>query len=105
MSRRAGGAFLGYLIAQKQRRPPIYHHTQVAYLSDSFVALDYFESKQIPFVVAVSLVHQDAIRQDPHFIRTLVPVSVRAKDEKGGKAPAEKPPAPLMLRPDAGGAK
>ncbi len=29
---------IGYLIAQKQRRPPIYHHTQVAYLSDSFVA-------------------------------------------------------------------
>ena len=29
---------VGYLIAQKQRRPPIYHHTQVAYLSDSFVA-------------------------------------------------------------------
>lgn len=30
---------VGYLIAQKQRRPPIYHHTQVAYLSDSFVAV------------------------------------------------------------------
>ncbi len=29
---------VGYLIATKQRRPPIYHHTQVAYLSDSFVA-------------------------------------------------------------------
>jgi GNAT superfamily N-acetyltransferase len=29
---------VGYMIAQKQRRPPIYHHTQVAYLSDSFVA-------------------------------------------------------------------
>ncbi|HUR24632.1 MAG TPA: GNAT family N-acetyltransferase [Candidatus Thermoplasmatota archaeon] len=34
-----GGKVVGYLIAQKQRRPPIYHHTQVAYLSDSFVAL------------------------------------------------------------------
>jgi GNAT superfamily N-acetyltransferase len=34
-----GGRIVGYLIAQKQRRPPIYHHTQVAYLSDSFVAL------------------------------------------------------------------
>lgn len=33
-----GGDVIGYLIAQKQRRPPIYHHTQVAYLSDSFVA-------------------------------------------------------------------
>lgn len=33
-----GGRVVGYLIAQKQRRPPIYHHTQVAYLSDSFVA-------------------------------------------------------------------
>lgn len=33
-----GKAIVGYLIAQKQRRPPIYHHTQVAYLSDSFVA-------------------------------------------------------------------
>ena len=32
-----GGTVAGYLIAQKQRRPPIYHHTQVAYLSDSFV--------------------------------------------------------------------
>jgi GNAT superfamily N-acetyltransferase len=32
------GKVVGYLIAQKQRRPPIYHHTQVAYLSDSFVA-------------------------------------------------------------------
>lgn len=32
------GRVVGYLIAQKQRRPPIYHHTQVAYLSDSFVA-------------------------------------------------------------------
>jgi GNAT superfamily N-acetyltransferase len=32
-----GGKVVGYLIAQKQRRPPIYHHTQVAYLSDSFV--------------------------------------------------------------------
>ena len=31
-------AVVGYLIAQKQRRPPIYNHTQVAYLSDSFVA-------------------------------------------------------------------
>jgi GNAT superfamily N-acetyltransferase len=34
-------AVVGYLIAQKQRRPPIYHHTQVAYLSDSFVALSH----------------------------------------------------------------
>ena len=33
-----GGKIVGYMIAQKQRRPPIYHHTQVAYLSDSFVA-------------------------------------------------------------------
>lgn len=33
-----GDKIVGYLIAQKQRRPPIYHHTQVAYLSDSFVA-------------------------------------------------------------------
>lgn len=33
-----GAGIVGYLIAQKQRRPPIYHHTQVAYLSDSFVA-------------------------------------------------------------------
>lgn len=28
---------VGYLIATKQRRPPIYHHTRVAYLSDTFV--------------------------------------------------------------------
>ncbi len=29
---------VGYLIASKQRKPPIYHHTRVAYLSDAFVA-------------------------------------------------------------------
>lgn len=28
---------IGYLIATKQRRPPIYHHTRVAYLSDTYV--------------------------------------------------------------------
>jgi len=32
-----GKQLVGYLIATKQRRPPIYHHTRVAYLSDSFV--------------------------------------------------------------------
>jgi GNAT superfamily N-acetyltransferase len=32
-----GKKLVGYLIASKQRRPPIYHHTRVAYLSDSFV--------------------------------------------------------------------
>ena len=32
-----GKAIVGYLIATKQRRPPIYHHTKVAYLSDAFV--------------------------------------------------------------------
>ncbi len=32
-----GGEVVGYLIAQKQRKPPIYHHTRVAYLSDTFV--------------------------------------------------------------------
>jgi GNAT superfamily N-acetyltransferase len=32
-----GGRLVGYLIATKQRRPPIYHHTKVAYLSDAFV--------------------------------------------------------------------
>lgn len=31
------GRVVGYLIALKQRRPPIYHHTRVAYLSDAFV--------------------------------------------------------------------
>lgn len=31
----------GYLIATKQRRPPIYHHTKVAYLSDAFVSEPY----------------------------------------------------------------
>lgn len=31
------GKLVGYLIATKQRRPPIYHHTKVAYLSDAFV--------------------------------------------------------------------
>lgn len=31
------GKLVGYLVAQKQRRPPIYHHTRVAYLSDAFV--------------------------------------------------------------------
>lgn len=31
------GELVGYLVAQKQRRPPIYHHTRVAYLSDAFV--------------------------------------------------------------------
>jgi GNAT superfamily N-acetyltransferase len=28
---------VGYLIAQKQRKPPIYSHTRVAYLSDAYV--------------------------------------------------------------------
>ncbi len=28
---------VGYLIAAKQRKPPIYHHTRVAYLSDAYV--------------------------------------------------------------------
>ncbi len=32
------GDVVGYLIATKQRRPPIYHHTRVAYLSDAYVA-------------------------------------------------------------------
>ncbi len=32
-----GTAIVGYLIATKQRRPPIYHHTRVAYLSDTYV--------------------------------------------------------------------
>src|SRR5688572_27627635 len=32
-----GTHLVGYLIATKQRKPPIYHHTRVAYLSDSFV--------------------------------------------------------------------
>lgn len=32
-----GDAVVGYIIATKQRRPPIYHHTRVAYLSDAFV--------------------------------------------------------------------
>lgn len=31
------GQLIGYLVAQKQRRPPIYHHTRVAYLSDAYV--------------------------------------------------------------------
>lgn len=31
------GTLVGYLIANKQRRPPIYRHTKVAYLSDAFV--------------------------------------------------------------------
>ena len=33
-----GGAVVAYLIATKQRRPPIYHHTRIAYLSDTYVA-------------------------------------------------------------------
>ena len=36
-----GKPLVGYLIATKQRRPPIYHHTRVAYLSDSFVTESY----------------------------------------------------------------
>jgi GNAT superfamily N-acetyltransferase len=36
-----GGKTVGYLIATKQRRPPIYHHTRVAYLSDAFVTDGY----------------------------------------------------------------
>ncbi|MEA3204145.1 MAG: hypothetical protein QOI63_1825 [Thermoplasmata archaeon] len=32
---------VGYLIANKQRRPPIYRHTKVAYLSDAFVSEGY----------------------------------------------------------------
>lgn len=32
------GEVVGYLIATKQRKPPIYHHTRIAYLSDVFVA-------------------------------------------------------------------
>lgn len=31
------GELVGYLIASKQRKPPIYHHTRVAYLSDAYV--------------------------------------------------------------------
>lgn len=31
------GGLVGYLIATKQRKPPIYHHTRVAYLSDTYV--------------------------------------------------------------------
>lgn len=31
-------SLVGYLIASKQRKPPIYSHTRVAYLSDAFVA-------------------------------------------------------------------
>lgn len=31
------GDVVGYLIAIKQRKPPIYHHTRVAYLSDAYV--------------------------------------------------------------------
>jgi len=33
-----GGEVVGYLIVQKQRRPPIYRHTRVGYVSDAFVA-------------------------------------------------------------------
>lgn len=33
----AKGQLVGYLIAIKQRKPPIYAHTQVAYLSDAYV--------------------------------------------------------------------
>jgi GNAT superfamily N-acetyltransferase len=36
-----GHELVGYLIATKQRKPPIYHHTRVAYLSDSFVTKKY----------------------------------------------------------------
>lgn len=32
-----GGKLVGYLIATKQRKPPIYKHTRVAYLSDAYV--------------------------------------------------------------------
>ena len=32
-----GDRLVGYMVAQKQRRPPLYHHTRVAYLSDAFV--------------------------------------------------------------------
>lgn len=35
------GEVVGYLIAAKQRKPPIYHHTRVAYLSDAYVAEDH----------------------------------------------------------------
>lgn len=31
------GELVGYLIAQKQRKPPIYSHTRIAYLSDAYV--------------------------------------------------------------------
>ncbi|HET6399303.1 MAG TPA: GNAT family N-acetyltransferase [Candidatus Thermoplasmatota archaeon] len=37
----ADGRIVGYLIATKQRRPPIYHHTKVAYLSDAYVTEGY----------------------------------------------------------------
>lgn len=33
-----GKELVGYVIASKQRRPPIYRHTKVAYLSDAFVS-------------------------------------------------------------------
>lgn len=32
------GDVVGYLIVQKQRRPPVYRHTKVGYISDAFVA-------------------------------------------------------------------
>lgn len=32
---------VGYLIASKQRKPPIYHHTRIAYLSDAYVTKSY----------------------------------------------------------------
>jgi GNAT superfamily N-acetyltransferase len=37
----AEGRLVGYLISNKQRRPPIYRHTKVAYLSDAFVSEGY----------------------------------------------------------------
>ncbi len=33
----SGDELAGYLIASKQRKPPIYRHTRVAYLSDVFI--------------------------------------------------------------------
>ncbi len=35
------GELAGYLIASKQRKPPIYSHTRIAYLSDVFVREDF----------------------------------------------------------------
>jgi GNAT superfamily N-acetyltransferase len=75
----AGGRLVGYFIAIKQRKPPIYRHTQVAYISDSFVVashrrkgvlkrfmaeLERWTKREAITAIDVNLFHSNAEAQD-----------------------------------------